>query len=98
MYSMAYTPKFTDWLQSALDERGISQSELARRAGVTRSAINGIIMGTRGPGIELCTGIAHALKLPPEEVLRVAGLLENEPSEDDSLYYRIKNLYHTLRG
>lgn len=71
---MAYT-SFATWLESVLKQEGISQSELARRAGVTRGAINGILTGARGPGVELSKGIAKALKIPPEQVLRAAGLL-----------------------
>jgi len=50
MYAMAYTLEFSKWLSDVLIEHGISQSELARQAGVTRAAINGILTGARGPG------------------------------------------------
>lgn len=66
---------FAEWLQRGMDVRGWSQAELARRSGVTRGAINGVMTGARGPGAELCNAIAHAFGLPPETVFRAAGLL-----------------------
>lgn len=47
MYSMAVNT-FSNWLTAVLIQKGISQSELARQAGVTRGAINGILTGARG--------------------------------------------------
>ncbi len=96
MYAMAYTEQFAQWLENVLNERGMSQAELARQAGVTRAAINGVLTGARGPGIDLCKGIAQALKIPPEEVYRAAGLLDTEPDDDERMQ-KIKTLYHTLR-
>ncbi|MDP1713929.1 MAG: helix-turn-helix transcriptional regulator [Anaerolineales bacterium] len=72
---MADKTKFAKWLENELETRNISQSELARQAGVTRGAINGILTGSKGPGIDLCKGIAQAFDLPPEIVFRAAGLL-----------------------
>jgi transcriptional regulator with XRE-family HTH domain len=66
---------FSMWLLAEMSKLGISQSELARRAGVTRSAINGVVTGARGPGPDLCNAIARALNIPPEQVFQAAGLL-----------------------
>jgi transcriptional regulator with XRE-family HTH domain len=66
---------FSEWLLSEIRERGISQSELARRSGVTRTAISDVVTGRRNPGKELANGIATALSLPPEQVFRAAGIL-----------------------
>ena len=82
---MAYTSDFAIWLEEQLKEQGISQAELARRADVTRGAINGILTGARGPGVDLAKGIAKALKLPPEQVLRAAGLLPPAVNIDEEL-------------
>ena len=43
MYAMVYTTQFSEWLTAVLFQKGISQSELARQAGVTRGAINGLL-------------------------------------------------------
>ena len=79
---MADKINFPEWLKKQLERTGMSQSELARAAGVTRAAINGIITGARGPGTDLCNGIAKALRIPPEVVYRAAGLLPPEPAEN----------------
>lgn len=66
---------FSEWLVGELADRDMSQSELSRRAGVTRTAISDIVNGRRNPGRELATSIAKAFSLPPEQVFRVAGFL-----------------------
>jgi transcriptional regulator with XRE-family HTH domain len=90
---MATAQTFAIWLEEQLKEQGISQSELARRAGVTRGAINNILQGERGPGVDLSNGIAKALGLPEEMVLRVAGLL---PPNKDTRSDEIKKIVHEL--
>jgi transcriptional regulator with XRE-family HTH domain len=85
MYAMVYAPSFAEWLENVMVQQGLSQSELARRSGVTRSAINGVLKGTRGPGVDLANGIAKALKLPPEEVYRAAGLLPPAIDVDEEI-------------
>jgi transcriptional regulator with XRE-family HTH domain len=72
---------FKEWLSAEMKTRGWSQAELARRANTSRSAINGLLSGWRGPGPDLARSIAHALKLPDETVFRAAGLLS--PVSDD---------------
>ena len=88
--------KFSDWLISAMNERGWNQAALARAAGLTPTAISNLITGKRNPGIDSCIPIANALKLPAETVLLAAGLIEQEPDKDERLY-KIENLYHTLK-
>jgi transcriptional regulator with XRE-family HTH domain len=83
MYAMAYKSSFAVWLDNELKERGVSQSELARRANVTRSAVNGVLTGARGPGPELAKGISKAFDIPPEHVYREAGLLPPGASIDE---------------
>ena len=73
---------FRDWLLQTLEEQGISQSELARRAGVSRAAISDIISGRRGIGKDAATSIARALKMSPEKVFRAAGILPPDPKDD----------------
>jgi transcriptional regulator with XRE-family HTH domain len=76
--------QFVNWLQEELDDRGWSQAELARRSKMTTATISHIFTGERRPGPETCTGIATALKYPPEVVFRKAGLLpEEDPIETD---------------
>ena len=82
--------KFSDWLEQELKERGMSQSELARKAGVTRAAINGVLSGARGPGVNLIKGIARAFNIPAEEVFRHADILPPSVTKNE-LIERIIN-------
>src|SRR4051794_27271766 len=62
---------------------GLSQAELARRAGMPRSVVNAYVKGTRDPGVETISRLAAAggleLKLgrrnPPVDADRAGRLL-----------------------
>lgn len=85
MYVMADTETFGQWLLGEMGERKMSQSDLARAAGVTRAAISDVINGRRNPGKDLARGIAVAFSLPPEQVFREAGLLPPAPMVDEEI-------------
>lgn len=72
---------FGEWLQGQLNERGMSQSQLAKLANLSRGTISNIINGNRGIGEDSLTSIARALRLPAEDVFRRAGILP--PARDD---------------
>lgn len=65
---------FGDWLLKQLQDRDMSQSELARVAGVSKGTISNLINGTKGAGQESLLAVARALKLPPELVFEKAGI------------------------
>lgn len=73
---------FGDWLLEQLRRRNISQSELARISGVSKGTVSNLINGTKGAGQDSITAIARALRLPPEEVFRRAGILPPVPNKD----------------
>lgn len=73
--------KFSTWLLKQLEERGWSQAELARRAGLGNATLSRFITETHNPGPDACLAIARALKVPPVEVFRLAGIL---PAIDES--------------
>lgn len=77
---------FSKWLNDKLQKRGITQGELARRAGksgykISRSQITYILKGSSQAGPDACIAIAHGLDLPREEVFRARGWLLREPQE-----------------
>ena len=72
---MATSITFGDWLQSELNNRGWDQAELVRRSGISSAQISRLVTGGRDPGKDAIAGIARALRLPPEDVLRHAGIL-----------------------
>lgn len=71
--------EFVTWLIAEMNKRGWSNSELARRAEIVPSAVSMVVSRQRGPGLEFCKGVARALKVPPDQVLRKAGLLPQLP-------------------
>jgi transcriptional regulator with XRE-family HTH domain len=50
-------------LRQAIDNAGISQAELARKAGVRRSAINNILSGSSKPSVEVLAKICCLLNV-----------------------------------
>jgi transcriptional regulator with XRE-family HTH domain len=76
---------FAEWLQREMNDRGLSQSDLGRLAGLNRAVISKIINQTSKPTPETVETIARALKLPPEEVFRAAGLLPAIPDDQSKI-------------
>lgn len=74
---------FSDWLNEELNKRGWIQADLYRRSGLSRTSISDVIAGNLAPGYKFCAAIARALDLPPEFVMRKAGLLPPEPTQNE---------------
>lgn len=66
---------FGDWLLERLKDKNMSQSELARIAGLSKGTISNLINGTKGAGQDSLKAVAIALKLPPDLVFEKAGVL-----------------------
>ncbi len=66
---------FGDWLQGELKRRDWIQADLARAAGMKTATISRIVNGLQRCGESSCRKIAKALDLPPEAVMREAGIL-----------------------
>ena len=54
-----------------------------RRAGLSQTAVSNVISGNRKAGPEFCVKVARAFGVPPEKVLRLAGILPSITSADD---------------
>lgn len=67
---MAYTVNFVANVKAALVKQGISQRELARRAGVHWQTVNRILSGGMTPTTDMAERIADALDLGPEKIFR----------------------------
>lgn len=82
--------------EQVLDRSGLSQAELARRAGMSRSVINAYLKGTREPGADALTRLAAAggfeLRLdcrrPPVNAERAAKILVQVLELAEALPYR----------
>ena len=74
---------FLAWLDVYLTELGWSDNQLAKKAGISHTVIGKARRHIQVIGWEACFGIARALDLPPEVVLRHAGHLPASPDQDD---------------
>jgi transcriptional regulator with XRE-family HTH domain len=63
--------RFGKTLRELRTERGLSQDELAARAGLDRNYIGMIERGERNPAIVNVVKIAEALDVPPSELFRL---------------------------
>ena len=85
---------FSVWVCAEIDKRGWKASDLARAANVSKGTISDILNERRRPGLDVCVAIAKALKYPPEDVLRIAGLL---PPDRDLGDLSIRQLVEVAR-
>jgi transcriptional regulator with XRE-family HTH domain len=76
---LGMTDKLSGFISRSLKERSWSMRELARRSGLSVTTISDVVSGKANPGLDFCRGVARALDLPPEMVLRLAGLLPSVP-------------------
>jgi len=86
---------FINWLTSELNQKGWTNSELARRANVVPSTVSTILSGQKKPGKTFCAGVARAFGLPVDQVMRLAGLLPSLPLPDNDP--TLKELYEIGR-
>lgn len=86
---------FAEWVDKELALRDWTRADLSQRAKISQSTLSMIYSQSRKAGPDVCNAIAAALKVPPDEVFRAAGLLPPVPSADDTLK-RIEYLYNTL--
>lgn len=73
------------WLEARLVERGWSARELARRAGMASTTILDVMNYKTNPGYEFCVRVGKALEFPPDELMRLVGLLPDRPDESEML-------------
>ena len=79
---MGNQQEFTEWLQKAMLERGWSQADLSAKSGISEPHISKIVNGRRKIGVDACNAIAKAFNMPPEQVLRIAGLIDQAPGTE----------------
>lgn len=73
---------FGQVVEKCIAERGMSQSELARRIGTGRQTVNSIIKdGKRGPTLETAIAISEALGMSLSDMV---AMMESENSEEGS--------------
>ena len=66
--------RFDEWLRDEMMRRELTQSELARKAGISQTLISQWVNGRRTPSILSAKALADGLDLPIEVVLARLGL------------------------
>lgn len=84
---------FPEWLLNKLEQLDMTQAELARKSGITSGQVSRILSGQRGAESKTLSAIAQALKLPPDEVYRAAGLLP----PDNTINELIQQILHLTK-
>lgn len=85
---------FRNWLLDELRKRDWIQADLARASGLTTATISRYATG-RIPDESALKKIARALKVPPEEAFRAAGILPPKIQPDkeaEEIYYETQDL------
>ncbi len=88
--------EFVTWLIQQINALEWGNSELARRAQLAPSTVSMVLSRQKRPGLNFCVGIARALNKPPEQILRLAGLLPSKPEADSEVEEAV-HLFEQLR-
>jgi len=75
--------ELVSWLNAEMENRGWTMRELARRSGMSHTAIAAVVNRQRQPTFEFCEKIARGLGEPPERIFRLAGLLPRRKTADE---------------
>lgn len=67
-YKEALSKRFGDRVQELMDQKGLSQAELGRRAGMSRSVINNLLRGIRNPSLLTALTVSRALNVSLDEL------------------------------
>jgi len=89
------TKDFIDWLNKELNNRGWPNSELVKRSGLANSTVSMALSRQSNIGYTFCVGVANAFNMPPESIMRKAGLLPIKPTDtelDEQLLFLFNKL------
>lgn len=67
-YKEALSKRFGDRVQELMDKKGLSQAELGRRSGMSRSVINNLLRGIRNPSLLTALTVSRALGVSLDEL------------------------------
>lgn len=92
----AKAPKaFIDWLKKWQTKENWGLTEMARQIEISHPLLSDVITYGNMPSYSTCLSIAARARVRPEFVLRLAGLLPDDPSvskETEELLYIFENL------
>lgn len=76
--------KFCLWLQNELEEKGITQMELARLSSISQATISRWLKGENTPDASNLCKVCQTLGVPEREGLLAAGIISKEKKEDST--------------
>lgn len=79
-YKETLSKRFGDRVQMLMDQKGLSQAELGRRAGMSRAVINNLLRGTRNPSLLTALTVSRALNVSLDE-LTSGNLLDMDDTD-----------------
>ncbi len=86
---------FVNWLNQVMQEKNITQADIARSGFVTTAAVSKLFtMSVKSVGVEMCRAVAAATGIPLKIVYEKAGLLP--PSVEDPDQAEIDSLLSQL--
>lgn len=79
-YKQALSEQFGARIQELMNERGLSQAELGRRSGMSRSVINNLLRGVRNPSLLTAVTISRALGVSLDELTKgnIADMVDTQ--------------------
>lgn len=78
--------QWVDWMVKEREKQGLSQADLARKTGLTRTAISDYEKRQRAnPSVNALLKISVALGYPPEHLPRIAGILPPAVNIDEEI-------------
>ena len=83
----------SEWTNNILIDTGWSQTELATKAGLSRTSVNDVINGKARGGYKFAKAIAEAADRPIEEGLQAAGILDIPEGQDE----QVEELIHLAK-
>lgn len=92
---------WVDWMIAERQKQGMTQADLARKTGLTRTTISDYEKRIRpNPAMDSLVRISVALGFSPDYLPRLAGELPTDPDSDpwvDQMTYKMKKIRPNLR-
>lgn len=74
---------FVDWLNLVMNEKNITQADIAKTGYVTRGAVSALLVKRiKSVGVDMCRAISAASGIPLATVYSKAGILPPDPGRD----------------
>ena len=82
-FNMSNGDEGIHWLDKLLEKRKWDAAELSRVTRIDSAVISNIKNGKRGVGIDTAKKMGKALNVRPEHILRLAGVFDPVPDDDE---------------